>query len=127
MIQKFAKRTNLEWNQKYVIASAHTFEPIIKGKKLDERREKWACTPWDPSYTGIYRLGGHKPRTPGKYHDLTEGERTNEKVHHSVIVRRENMAYKHPSLSGLRMSRLGKLEAELKEKFWSLFGSDASK
>jgi hypothetical protein len=121
MIQKFAKRTNLEWNQKYVIASAHTFEPTIKGKKFDERSEKWACTPWDPSYVGIYHLAGHKLRTPGKYHDLQEGERTNETIHHSVTVRKENMPYTHPSLTGLVMSEFGELEKELKEKFWSVF------
>ena len=125
MIQKIAKRTNLEYNKEYVIASRHTFEPIINGVKLDEGREKWACTPWDPTYTGIYRLGGYKPRTPGKYHDLKEGETTNEKIHHSVIVRRESMPYTHPSLSGLVLNKFGELERELKEKLWSVFNSNS--
>src|ERR1700736_2837837 len=110
MVHKIAKRTNLEYNANYIFDSLKTFEPTINGVKLDESCHKWACTPWVEMYTGIYRLGGRRPRTPGQYHKLKEGETTNEKIHHSVRVRKENMPYSHPHLSGLLAAKFGEIE-----------------
>lgn len=107
----------------YVVSSLQTFEPPkIKGsqEKLDERKIGWALTPWVPTYAGVYRLGGHKPRTPGQYHQLAEGETTNEKIHHSVQLRKEKMTYSHPDLTALLPAKFGELEKELKEKIWNV-------
>jgi hypothetical protein len=120
MVHKLSKRTNLEYSMDYVVASLKTFEPTIKGVNVDERQTGWALTPWVPTYAGVYRLGGKKPRTPGQYHELAEGETTNERIHHSVQLRKEKMSYSHPDFKTLLPAKLGKLEKVLKEEIWKL-------
>jgi hypothetical protein len=118
MVHKLAKCTNLELDLEYVVASFKTFEPNVKGVKLDESPDGWACTQWEPSYVGMYRLGGRRARKPGRYYHLREGETTNEYVHWSVEVRQNKKSYTPPSLAGLPQAEFGDLERELKERIW---------
>ena len=53
MAHKITKHTDLALNTDYLVASLGTFEPEIKGVKLDEKPAGWACTQWDESYVGI--------------------------------------------------------------------------
>jgi hypothetical protein len=120
MAQKIVDHTNLELDNNYIVASLKTFEPQIKGVTLDEIPAGWACTQWDPSYVGFYRLGGRRARKPGRYHRIMEGQTTNEQIHHSVSVRRKNLSYIPPPLEGLPTTELGELEKELRDKIWTV-------
>lgn len=120
MAHKIMKHTGLALDMDYIVASFHTFEPEIKGVKLNENPQGWACTPWEESYVGIYHLGGRRARKPGRYHKIKDGETTNERIHHSVDVRQKNLSYKPPPLSGSPPSKFGYMEKELKERIWRL-------
>ena len=120
MAEKIMTHTDLALDKEYIIASLPTFEPKIKGHKVDEKAAGWACTQWDESYAGIYRLGGRRARKPGRYHRLKEGETTNESIHHSVEVRQKNLAYNPPSLSGVPSAKLGEMEKELRDRIWGM-------
>jgi Uncharacterized alpha/beta hydrolase domain (DUF2235) len=121
MADKIAKHTNLELDVKYIVASLTTFEPEIKGIRLDEKQHGWACSQWEPSYVGFYHLGGRRARKPSRYYQLKEGETTNEHIHHSVEERqKKKRLYSPPPLSGLRPAKLGELERELREKIWGV-------
>ena len=120
MAHKITKHTDLALNTDYIVASLGTFEPEIKGVKLDEKPAGWACTQWDESYVGIYRFGGRRARKPGRYHKLKEGETTNERIHHSVEVRQKNLSYNPPPLSGLPSAKFGPVEEELRERIWTV-------
>jgi hypothetical protein len=117
---KIMKHTDLALNTDYIVASLGTFEPEIKGVKLDEKPAGWACSQWDESYVGIYRLGGRTARKPGRYHKLKEGETTNEWIHHSVEVRQKNLSYNPPPLSGVPSAKFGPAEEGLRERIWTV-------
>ena len=119
MAQKITENTDLALDTDYIVASLRVFEPEIKGVKMDERSAGWACTPWDESYVGFYRLGGRRARKPGRYHHVKEGETTNERVHRSVQVRQQSLAYLPPSLSELPLAELGDLEKQLRDRIWA--------
>jgi hypothetical protein len=114
MVQKLSKRTHLEYSMDYLRQSRETFEPIIKGVKINEMSEyHWACSPYTDSYQGIFRLSGRKARTPNRYHEK-EGERTNESIHKSVYERKEFMpSYTHPDFDGLLPAKFGNIEREM--------------
>lgn len=121
MAHKLTKKTDLGLDIDYICASLKVFMPEIKGVKMDETVVGWACSPWEPSYVGFYKLGGKRARKPGKYYkNLKEGETTNERVHQSVEVRQKNLSYIPPSLQGLKMAKLGELERNLRDRIWGL-------
>jgi len=119
MAHKITRHTNLALDLDYVVASLRTFEPEKNGVRLNETPAGWACTPWDESYVGIYRLGGRRARKPGRYHKIKDGETTNEYVHHSVQVRQNNLFYTPPPVSELPPAEFDQMEVELRDRIWS--------
>jgi hypothetical protein len=121
MAHKLTKKTDLELDFDYICASLKVFSPVIKGVKMDEKVAGWACSPWEPAYVGFYKLGGRRARKPGRYFkNLKEGETTNERIHHSVGVRQNNLSYIPPPLQGLKTAKFGELERELRDRIWAL-------
>jgi Uncharacterized alpha/beta hydrolase domain (DUF2235) len=118
MAQKIKDSTDLALDMDYIAASLGVFAAEIKGVKLDEIPGGWGCTPWAESYVGFYRLGGRRARKPGRYRHVKEGEMTNERIHHSVAARQENLAYAPPPLSELPFAEPGDLEKELRRRIW---------
>lgn len=119
MAQKIKANTGLELDMDYIAASLGVFPAVTKkGIKLDEIPDGWGCTPWAESYVGFYRLGGRRARKPGRYHQLKEGQTTNEYIHHSVAARQENLAYTSPPFGELPFAELGDVEKVLRRRIW---------
>lgn len=98
----------LAFNEKYLDTS----------KLIVTMTKPWGCADYPDTDTGIYKLAGSAPRTPGKY-----GVDTCELVHKCVDARLEHSKAKHKSwtapagITWIARDAFGTLEENLKKKY----------
>ena len=107
MVQQLADNTPLEFDVQYLKDSRKTFSP-------NQMTIPWGTEPYVDTYAGLYKFAGYVPRTPGKY-PTPNGERTNETLHKSVVVRINALGtkYTHPDVSHLPAEPFGPIEQAL--------------